>query len=399
MKKVLYISLTGMTEALGESQVLEYLIELSKNNKIFLISFEREYKENDLARIKEITSKYNISWNYFQYSNKYGIFSSLSQILKVLFEGKKIIKNNNIQILHARSFIPGLIGGILKYFYDLKLVYDIRGFSIDEKLDRGRLKEHSVLFKVLKNIDNYLYKKSDHIVTLTHKAKEIIIDSLNIDKNMITVIPTCANKKLFTILKKDENKKFKDDLGFWEKDIIFIHTGTVSGWYDFDSELLIMKKLMEYNENIKLLILNKNEKDFIDNSLTKYDINREKVLITSSDFSNVYKYLNISDYAIFFIKPSFSKQASAPTKFAENIACFLPSITNKNVGDMEYYINKYETGILFDLNDFNVDTIAAKVIKDLDKQYSKELFDELFNEHFDKKNAIIKYEKIYKELI
>ncbi|MDZ7817334.1 MAG: hypothetical protein U5K55_01420 [Aliarcobacter sp.] len=70
MKKILYISLTGMTEPLGRSQVLEYLFDLSKENEYYLISFERESDLKNIDEIKGLIKDYNIKWNYFIYSSK-----------------------------------------------------------------------------------------------------------------------------------------------------------------------------------------------------------------------------------------------------------------------------------------------------------------------------------------
>ena len=65
---VLYLSLTGMTEPLGRSQVLEYLIELSKENRIFLISFERKEDLSNVNQIKSLVDAHNIEWVYLIYS-------------------------------------------------------------------------------------------------------------------------------------------------------------------------------------------------------------------------------------------------------------------------------------------------------------------------------------------
>ena len=59
-KNILYISMTGMTEPLGRSQVLEYLIDLSKENKIYLISFEREHDLDSVDEIKDLIEEHNI---------------------------------------------------------------------------------------------------------------------------------------------------------------------------------------------------------------------------------------------------------------------------------------------------------------------------------------------------
>lgn len=402
MNKILYISLTGMTEPLGRSQVLEYLIELSKTNEIFLISFERENDLDKLDEIKKIVNKHDIKWQYLIYSNKYGIISSIAQILKGTYIGSKLINKNSIEIIHARSLIPAVMGFFLKKIYNVKLLFDIRGFTIDEKVDSGRLKKDSFLFKVLKNLDNFIYKNSDYIVSLTYKAKDIIHKDLNIPEDKISVIPTCANKNIFKIMSEKEKNDFKLSLGYNLDDIIIIHTGTVSGWYDFEKEVVLMKNLMGKNNQIHFLILNKNEHKFINNIISKFNLPQEKVKIISSNFDEVYKYLNIADASLFFIKPSYSKQSSAPTKFAENVACYLPSITNKGVGDMEYYLSKYKVGLIIDLENFydNLDKIVDETLNLLKNKnkIDKKNFEELFNTHFDKQIAIEYYNQIYEKL-
>ena len=397
MKKILYISLTGMTEPLGRSQVLEYIIGLSKENRFYLISFEREQDLENIDEIKELIKSYNIEWNYLVYSNKYGIVSTMWQIFLAVRLGAILIKENVIEIVHARSMIPATMGLILKKIYGVKLLFDIRGFAIDEKVDSGRLKENSLLYKTLKKLDNYLYGTSDHIVTLTYKAKDILIKQQNIYKGNITVIPTCVNKNLFKLMNEEDKKKCKLSLGYSMNDKIIIHTGTVSGWYDFESELKLVKYLMKKDENIQFLILNKNEKEYIKTLLNKYNIN-DRTKILSVPFVEVYKYLNISNFSLFFIYPTFSKQASAPTKFAENVVSHLPSITNKNVGDMEHYIEIYDIGVLVDLDDLKntFEKVAENMYEIIQsKKFKKEKFDRLFKEHFDKNMAVKKYQNIY----
>ena len=44
MKSVLYLSYDGMTDPLGQSQVIPYLSHISENFKITIISFEKKKK-------------------------------------------------------------------------------------------------------------------------------------------------------------------------------------------------------------------------------------------------------------------------------------------------------------------------------------------------------------------
>lgn len=400
MRKVLYLSLSGMTEALGRSQVFEYLIDLSKKNKIYLISFEREPDAENKEIINRLAKLNNIEWHYFDYSNRYGVLSTVVQILKALILGSRLIKNNKIDIVHSRSMIPATIALILRKIHNVKHLFDIRGFVFDEKSDRGRLKKHTLLFKALKKLEKALYLNSDHIVTLTNESKNILAKDFTIDKKDITVIPTCANKDVFKVLSGVEKDDIKYQLGFNSQDKILIHTGSVTNSYDFESEVKIFKNINNIDNNIKFLIVNKGQHQYISSLFKKYDISVELYKIISSSFEEMHKYLNIADASIFFIPPTYSKKASIPTKFAENLLCHLPSITNEGVGDMKYYMTDYNVGLIFDLLSIeeNSKTIENSIIDTLYKKVDYD-FEKLYYQYFDKTIAVNKYQQIYKELL
>ncbi len=67
------------------------------------------------------------------------------------------------------------------------------------------------------------------------------------------------------------------------------------------------------------------------------------VAATSTD---VPSYLSASDAGLAFIKPCFSKLASSPTKYAEYLACGLPLIINRGIGDSDTLITREKTGVL-----------------------------------------------------
>jgi len=402
-KNILYISLTGMTEPLGRSQVLEYLFDLSKENKFYLISFEREEDKQNIDEVKVLLDSYHIEWHYFIYSNKYGVFSTLFQLFKVIKLAIFIKKRNKIHIIHARSFIPAIMGYGIKYFdRKVKLLFDVRGFSTKEKIDRGRLKEGSILYTLLSYVENFMFKHADALNTLTYKAKEILDQKYSFQSDYIHVIPTCANSNHFKRLSINEKLNFKKSLGYADDTLIIIHTGTVSGWYDFDKELLFVKECMRQNEKVRFLILNQKEKHFIQKKLELFQIDRQKVKIRSVQFLQVPYYLNIADFSLFFIVPSESKQASAPTKFAENVACYLPSLTNNGVGDMDLYLRKYQVGWLIDLETLHekLEEKVKNILKDVaTKKFKDSAFEQLFYNSFNKRIAIEKYLMIYQQLL
>ena len=399
-KNVLYISIMGMSEPLGKSQVLEYLSDLSNNYSMFLYSFEKDLRKEIINDLSKKMEREKIKWSFQKYSNKHGIFSTIKQIFSSYRELKILVKQNNIKLIHARSLIPVVIALFLKRKFKLKVIFDIRGFQIDEKAEVGRLKKGSILFKLLKKIEHYSYKKSNSIVTLTYAS--VLYISQYCDNKKIAVIPTCANKQLFKRISTQEKSQFKQDVGYANTDKILLHVGAVSNWYDFDNELKIVSKLMLDDPNLQFLVINKSEHSFISKKVNEFQIDTKRLKVIEVDFYDMYKYLNVVDASIFIIKATFSKTASAPTKFAENLACGLFSITNNGIGDMNKFFQENKTiGYSFDINeiDSNINGICENIMNGMNIEKDMIEYDNVYNEYLSKEMAIKKYSKIYNHLL
>ena len=394
-----------MTESLGESQVVQYLIELAKNNTIYLISFEKETDIHKMTRMKNILKNANIKWKYFPYSNRYGLLSTGWQMMSAAIAAMRIIKKQNIKIVHTRSLIPAVMGVFLKKVTKIKLLFDIRGFAIDEKIMDGRLQENSLLTKLLRKLEYSAYKNADHTVTLTHSSKPIIIKKYGTKENSITVIPTCADLNLFNAIDFDKKSFIKEKLGFSQESIIVLRNGTLNNSYDIDAEFKLFSQLSSKNQAVQFLFLNKGQHSLIKDYLDKYEISADKYKIVSADFNQVPSYLNAADVCIFFVRPTFAKQASAPTKFAELIASHVHAVTNTRYGDMEYYLNAYRVGILFDIQEVysTPEKVAYRLLDYLDQHKNaaarNDDFDNLFTQHFSKEIAVERYQLIYNELV
>ena len=89
--------------------------------------------------------------------------------------------------------------------------------------------------------------------------------------------------------------------------------------------------------------------------------------------------LSVSDAAVSFIKPSFSKKASSPTKLAELFGLGIPVFSNIGVGDIEEYyrtiksliVKDFEYETLYDVwdNYFSSGKVDEKVLVDIAHKY------------------------------
>ena len=340
MSNVLYISYDGILEPLGYSQVWSYLSRLSNDRKFFLISFEKKVDFKDTISVhnmKDRCKKAGIIWIPLRYHKTPSILATLYDILLGTIVGAFIVLRNKISIVHARSYIPALMALFLKKIFRLKFIFDMRGLWADEKADSGIWKKDGLVFKFVKGLEKYFLLNAEIVISLTHKAVEEIknFPYLKNTKVNYKVITTCADLDIFSLRNKESNNK-PFTLGY---------VGSVSLWYAFEEVLLTFKLLLQIIPEAKLCIINKGEHELINQSLIKADLKKDNVNVVSSDHAGVSKLMNDMDAGIFFIRPYYSKIASAPTKLGEFLGCGVPCLSNTGVGDMTRILEDNKVGV------------------------------------------------------
>jgi glycosyltransferase involved in cell wall biosynthesis len=352
-KPILFISIDGMTDMLGQSQVLPYLTKLSEQGyKINIVSCEKEqnFSRNKNA-VSEIAGKYNIHWKYCFYSTKIPL---LSQV-KNFFALKKLAKQLTIEskgdiILHCRSYLPALIGLQLKKELKAKYIFDMRGFWADERIDGNiwSLKNplHKFLYNYFKRKEIELIEHADCIVTLTDNAKKEIQSWKLAYTPEIEVTPCCTDVTHFLISGDDEKKNSKKNLNIQENSFVLGYLGSLGTWYMLDEMLDFFAVLQIKKPNsIFFFVTNDNEKDIL-MAAERKNIKTSSILVRSAKRNEVPAYISCFDAGLFFIKPLYSKKGSSPTKMAEILACGIPVITNAGVGDVDKLVTKTNCGIV-----------------------------------------------------
>src|ERR1700752_833715 len=137
--KILYISYDGMTDPLGQSQVIPYLKGLSeKGYKIIIISCEkRDRFEKQKKSIKKLLYAANIDWHPVPYSKLPSVFSKQFNLSLINSKAQQLCKDEKPDVIHCRSYMAALIGLKLKKKYGTKFIFDMRGFWADERIDGG----------------------------------------------------------------------------------------------------------------------------------------------------------------------------------------------------------------------------------------------------------------------
>ncbi|MBK8845433.1 MAG: glycosyltransferase [Bacteroidetes bacterium] len=264
MANVLYLSYDGMTDQLGQSQVLPYLVGLSKLDfRFHLISFEKqEHFSKSKSIIERICADAQITWHPLVYHKWPPVISTMYDIRVMTKKCFQLHQLYNFKIVHCRSYITPFAGQALKKHFAVKFIFDMRGFYADERVDGHIWNQNNPIFKwvynYFKRAEKNFLKNADHIISLTSKAEKIIQSwSLKNEKLPITVIPCCADLSLFDYHKITEESKtaLRKKLGISMDANVIIYLGAIGSWYMLD-EMLDFLTLINKNAQRKILSCN-----------------------------------------------------------------------------------------------------------------------------------------------
>lgn len=401
MINVLYLSYDGMTDPLGQSQVLPYLRGLSKESYAFhLISFEKEERfEKNRAHIQSICDEAGIVWHPQPYTKKPPLLSTIKDVRRMRKVAHQLHKLHNFKIVHCRSYIAALVGLGMKRKFGTKFLFDMRGFWADERIDGGIWSLKNPLFKLVykyfKRKEIEFFKEADYVVSLTFNGKQEIESwkTFNGNPPRIEVIPCCTDLELFNpnAISIEDKEQLRMNLGIQQDDFVLGYVGSIGTWYMLDEMLDYFKELLNKNPIAKFLFVTGEPESLIRNSATAKGINQDSIIITSSIHKEVPLHLSLFTESIFFIRPTYSKKASSPTKQGEIMAMGIPLVCNAGVGDTDRIVEQYNAGtILKELNQISF----SEAIHTSHSSNSQELI-EGAKEYFSLKEGIKRYLNIY----
>ena len=323
-----------------------------------------------------------------------GKFNRLKEILLLYYLATKIIFSKKIDILHSRSYLPMFFCILIKVFSKKKIIFDTRGSWFDERIDGGMLKKSGFdffLFKFLKKIEFIFFRFSNHIVFLTDSGLQTV-DDYYIDGKKYSVIPCAADYDLFRTINDEQKNKLKKQLRFEEK-YILTYSGSIGSWYNFDQILDFFSKFNSINVNSRLIILTQSEINLNNLNIPLNLIGN--ITFMSTIRSEIPNIVGISDVTLCFIKKSFSKKFSSPTKVAESLACGIPVVYTEGIGDLNKDMKEMNLG--FELNSENF--INTKhLLRIINFQIDKEQIRINSFKKYSLENAVNKYINIYKSL-
>lgn len=404
---VLYISYDGMTDNLGQSQVIPYLIGLQKRGyNIHILSCEKPqvfaHRNNHIAKLLQ---KNSITWYPIPYTAKPAVFSTLYDIKQLQREAVHIVRNHNIQLIHCRSYIAAQVGLYCKKKFNIPWIFDMRGFWADERIDGGIWNMKNPVFKSIyrhfKQLEKKYIAQSAHIISLTEAGKQEI-ETWKIHKKYptpITVIPCCADLEHFNYERISQHKQneVRSKLSIPATSFVVSYLGSFGTWYMTDEMFDFFKVLYDKQPNAIFLCITPDSPQVLEKIARKKAIPLSALRIVKAHREDVPLFASLSNWSIFFIKPLYSKKASSPTKMGELLGLGIPLVCNAGVGDVEHIMQDCTQGIVvhnYTTHEYaqTIDTMLAHSSIDTKQLHS------VACTYYSLQHGIDAYEAVYKSL-
>lgn len=252
-----------------------------------------------------------------------------------------------------------MIGGyFISIFKKIPLILEIRDLWPDSLLSVGVIKKN-LIFKFLKKIEYYLYKKAFKIIVVTKSTFKILEN--NGIKNKVSVIYNGVNLEKFQPSIKNKSLVKKYNLRNY---FCIGYIGTIGLAHEIEVLISAAKKLLKKNYKIKLVIIGEGaRKEFIKKKINKYQLTNV-ILLNSVPNNEIAKYWSILDCSITHLKNDMLFRTVIPSKVFESMAMQIP-IIHGVLGESSDMIHALNIGECFESGNYkSLYGIIVKFYKD-----------------------------------
>lgn len=394
MARIMYLTHTGMAEPLGQSQVLGYLKQLSKEHDIHLISFEKpaDFRNADrLEAVRAQCAEHGIEWTPRRFRQSPRYLSSALNIWDLYRTALRVQKSHRAEVLHSRSYLPSLVASWVGRKRCVPFIFDMRALWPEELIGAGRVKSGGVVHRALIWVERHCLKRAGHTVSLTHAAINYLERKYpsDVDRDDMSVIPTCVDLEKFALtLPRDYGPK---TIGC---------SGTViSGFFRIDLLARMFAAAAKRWPNSQFEIVSRDDQGHVTEIMNEYHVPTDRLSVRSAQSFEMPEVHRGHDVSLMFFTTNTGKLGSCPTRMGEALACGTPVIINPGIGDVSR-IAENEKGVVTLDGETNHDIDAT--LDQIEQLWSEKMLAQQCRQSaenvFSLDQGVASYDQIYRKL-
>jgi glycosyltransferase involved in cell wall biosynthesis len=338
--KALYVCYQSVREPLTHTQVVAYLRGLAKvGHQILLLTFEPEAIAHKAeASIRQDLRRLGIEWRWLRYHKRPTLPATAFDALTGVLYGIALIRAHRIQLVHARSHVPGAIALALRYFTGVRFLFDVRGLMAEEYVDARVWRANGLLFSLTKKAERRIMRAADSVVILTQRGRHVLEDwyGRELASKPFSVIPCCA----------EPERSSHEVPNPPQSPVTLAYVGKLGGCYATREMMRFVSLAQEVIGDLRFNLWTQSDPRRAAAEAAHAQIAENTVIGRLSPQDVVAHLSRTCHAALCMIEPKFSKLASSPTKFSEYLAAGLPVIVNAGIGDLDEIVRGEGIGVV-----------------------------------------------------
>ncbi len=368
---VLYVTYDGLLAPLGRAQV-SWLLEAARGDvDVSALSFENrediadEPKKNALQAELE---RSGVSWAPRVRHRTPPGAAVLWDLVSGVRAALGVARKRSISVLHARSYVAGLIGLAVKAVSGARLVFDMHGFWPEERVELGLFRPQGVSYRAAKHLEKRLLASADHVVVLTENAKALLrereakarLASAGIREAPISVVPCCVDLEAFRPLPRDIDLARAHGL---DSSLVIGNIGAFNHRYLTLEMFRFAFHVKTHRPSVKFVYLTGQSPDAVRRVARDAGLEDRDVLVLRAEPADVPRWLSLFRLGVFFLRPSYAAKASGFAKLGEFLGAGVPVVTNTGISNVDRILASDRCGmVLPGLTDRDLSAFAHKAL-------------------------------------
>ena len=284
---------------------------------------------------------------------------------------RRVIKQQEIDVVMARSILPALSSLLALHGRKERLVFDADGLPLDERVEFSGLSNTSVIYRFLRDIEAQAVRRADSVLTRSLKGSEILMARAGsgVNANKFINFNNGRDSDVFSIKPDSHSKRIKNELGIPKDSELVIYVGSVGGKYLLCDMLKLFSYIKDINENAHFLILT-GDIENAEEEISSMQIDTGSITVMTVDSDKVSNYISAADLGISLIKPSYSMQAVSVLKIGEYLLSGVPVVSTAGIGNSSETC--LESGfVVNNINDYSLKKAAKWFVDEVIPNRSK----------------------------
>lgn len=249
----------------------------------------------------------------------------------------------DVDVIFSESTPPilGATAALIKRRLKVPLVYNLQDIFPDSLVLTGISSKSSIAWKIGRKIEDFTYKHSDHIITISKDFKENILEK-GVEDKKISVVYNWVDEKAVVNIDREDNKLF-DKYGLDRDKFYVTYCGNIGLSQNMEMLCRAAEQLQAFNEIGFVLVGNGAYKDELEHTIKEKNLSNI-TLIPFQPYEDISHVFSLGDVSLVISKPG-TGNGCVPSKTWSIMSASRPVLANFDESELQSIIEGNRCGV------------------------------------------------------